>query len=130
LIDQISAYVMAPAPGETPLEADTGPSLFTAANVAAPPSLPPDEVAEIMAGIMEDIAAEPDATYQPLASLFQDFTTRCRMKRIGAHVGDAAQFRRRFALAVAGIYRPHDEAWAPLLGWRAAWPMMCWRPSC
>ncbi len=120
LIDQISSYVMALAPGEEPiadaLNNSGGPSLFSAANVSAPPSLPQGEVAEIMAQIMEDITAEPDATYQPLAALFQDFTTRCRMRRIGAHVGDANQFRRRFALAVAGIFRPHDDEWAPLLG--------------
>ena len=122
LIDQISTYQMAAAPGEEPLEDTSGPNLFSAASVSAPPSLPPAEVAEIMAEIMADIVAEPDCTYQPLASLFQDFTVRCRMKRIGAHVGDATQFRRRFAMALAGIYRPHDEAWAGLLNLARAVP--------
>ncbi|WDF70998.1 ATP-binding protein [Novosphingobium sp. KACC 22771] len=115
LMEQIGAYVMAPAPGEEPLVDDSGPNLFSAASVPAPPSLPPDEVQAIMAAIMEDITAERDCTYQPISSLFQDFTTRCRMKKIGQHIGDATQFRRRFALAVAGIYRPADEEWAPLL---------------
>ncbi|WJS97420.1 ATP-binding protein [Novosphingobium humi] len=115
LMDQISTYVMAPAPGEEPLVDDSGPNLFSAASVPAPPSLPPEEVQSIMAAIMEDITAERDCTYQPISSLFQDFTTRCRMKKIGQHVGDVTQFRRRFALAVAGIYRPTDEEWAPLL---------------
>ncbi len=116
LMDQIATYVMAPAPGEQPVAVDTGPNLFSVAAVAAPQSLPPDEVTTIVAEIMEDIAGEPDGTFQPLASLFQDFTTRCRMKRIGAHVGDIAQFRRRYAMAVAGIFRPQDDAWADLLG--------------
>jgi hypothetical protein len=89
-MDQISTYVMAPAPGEEPLVDDSGPNLFSAASVPAPPSLPPDEVQAIMATIMEDITAERDCTYQPISSLFQDFTTRCRMKKIGQHVGDAA----------------------------------------
>jgi len=115
LMEQIGAYVMAPAPGEEPLVDDSGPNLFSAASVPAPPSLPPEEVQSIMAAIMEDITAERDCTYQPISSLFQDFTTRCRMKKIGQHVGDVTQFRRRFALAVAGIYRPTDEEWAPLL---------------
>ena len=115
LMDQIGAYVMAPAPGEEPLVDNSGPNLFSAASVPAPPSLPPDEVQAIMAAIMEDITAERDCTYQPISSLFQDFTTRCRMKKIGQHIGDVTQFRRRFALAVAGIYRPTDEEWAPLL---------------
>jgi len=115
LMDQISTYVMAAAPGEEPLEDNSGPNLFSAASVPAPPSLPPAEVMDIMAEIMADIASEPECTYQPLASLFQDFTVRCRMKRIGSHVGDATQFRRRFAMALAGIYRPHDQEWAELL---------------
>jgi len=115
LMEQIGAYVMAPAPGEEPLVDDSGPNLFSAASVPAPPSLPPEEVQSIMAAIMEDITAERDCTYQPISSLFQDFTTRCRMKKISQHVGDVTQFRRRFALAVAGIYRPTDEEWAPLL---------------
>jgi len=115
LMDQISTYVMVAAPGEEPLEDNSGPNLFSAASVPAPPSLPPAEVMDIMAEIMADIASEPECTYQPLASLFQDFTVRCRMKRIGSHVGDATQFRRRFAMALAGIYRPHDQEWAELL---------------
>jgi len=124
LLDQITSYVMAPAPGEEPAPQDHlgADNLFTAAAVAAPTSLPPADVAAIMAAIMEDIAAEPDATFQPLATLFQDFTTRCRMKRIGAHVGDATQFRRRFALAIAGIYRPQDDAWAELMNLARAVP--------
>jgi hypothetical protein len=37
------------------------------------------------------------------------------MKRIGHHAGDVAQFRRRFAMAVAGIYAPQEERWAELM---------------
>ncbi|HZU64336.1 MAG TPA: ATP-binding protein [Novosphingobium sp.] len=116
LIDQISSFAMAAAPGEEPLPASPGDDLFAAASVPAPPSLPPEEVQAILAEIMADIATEPDCTFQPAASLFQDFSVRCRMRRIGNHVGDAAQFRRRFALAVAGIYAPQEERWAALLG--------------
>jgi len=121
LIDQISSYVQPAAPGldeEIP-EVDgalsSGPNLFSAAHVAAPPSLPQSEVHAIIAEIMADMVSEPDCTFQPAASLYQDFTVRCRMRRIGAHVGDVTQFRRRFAMAVAGIYRPHDDEWAELL---------------
>jgi hypothetical protein len=107
---------MATAPGEEPLEDNSGPNLFSAAHVPAPPSLPQAEVQDLMAQIMADIVEEPDCTYQPIASLYQDFTVRCRMKKIGAHAGDVTQFRRRFAMALAGIFRPHDEEWAALLG--------------
>ncbi|HWU01187.1 MAG TPA: ATP-binding protein [Novosphingobium sp.] len=115
LLEDIAAYTMVPVAGEEVAQADSGPNLFSVASVPAPPSLPPEEVQAIMAEIMADIAAEPGATFQPIASLFQDFTVRCRMKRVGAHVGDATQFRRRFAMAVAGIYAPADEQWAELL---------------
>jgi len=122
LMEQISTYVMATAPGEEPLEDNSGPNLFSAAHVPAPPSLPQAEVQDIMAQIMADIVEEPECTYQPIASLYQDFTVRCRMKKIGAHAGDVTQFRRRFAMALAGIFRPLDEEWAALLGLSRAVP--------
>jgi hypothetical protein len=118
LMEQIGSYVMAVAPGtdqepEDPLAG--GDNLFAAAAVAAPPAIAPDEINAMIASIMEDMATEPGATYQQIASLYQDFTLRCRMKRIGHHAGDVAQFRRRFAMAVAGIYAPQEERWAELM---------------
>jgi hypothetical protein len=118
LMEQISTYVMAVAPGtdDAPQDPLAGSdNLFAAASVSAPPAMSPDEVNGLLAGIMEDMASEPGATYQQMASLYQDFTLRCRMKRIGQHAGDVIQFRRRFAMAVAGIYAPQEDRWAPLM---------------
>ncbi len=118
LINRISDFALADMPGleDSGAAADgTGrDDLFRAAAVPAPPSLPPEEVREILAEIYAEMAAEDGATFQPAASLFQDFTVRCRMRRVGAHVGDVIRFRRRFAMAVAGIADPEAPEWAPL----------------
>ena len=81
----------------------------------APP--PPDasESAREIAAILTDMAAEPDCTFQQPAALYQDFSVRCRMRRVRLDGYDVTRFRRGFALAVAGI-DPADEAWASVLG--------------
>jgi uncharacterized protein len=78
---------------------------------------PPDAVESEreFASILADIAAEPGSTFQPPASLFQDFSVRCRMRRLRIDGYDLTRFRREFALAVAGIDRT-DENSADLLG--------------
>ena len=118
LINRIADFALAGAPGldgDIAVEASSGgPDLFQAASVPAPPSLPPEDVRAILAGILAEMAAEDGATFQPAASLFQDFSLRCRMQRVGAHVGDVSRFRRRFAMAVAGIADPDGPEWATL----------------
>ena len=90
-----------------------------AGEVVAPPPAEPslfqqEDEARAVAETLAELAAEPDCTFQPLASLYQDFTVRCRMKRIGTAGVDMAGFRRRFALAVAGC-DPHEPGWAEIL---------------
>ncbi|MFM2300279.1 MAG: hypothetical protein RLZZ84_15 [Pseudomonadota bacterium] len=121
LINRISDFALADGPGldggtDSAPDATSagGADLFNAASVPAPPSLPPEDVRAILAEIFADMAAEENATFQQVASLFQDFTVRCRMRRIGAHVGDVTRFRRRFAMAVAGIADPDAPEWTPL----------------
>ena len=123
LINRIADFALAGAPGMDEDVAETGEGgddLFKAASVPAPPSLPPEEVRAILGEILTELAAEPDATFQTTAALFQDFTLRCRMRRVGAHVGDITRFRRRFAMAVAGIADPEAPQWAALQGLAAA----------
>lgn len=76
----------------------------------------------VIAAILLDMAAEPGCTFVPPAELFQDFTVRCRMQRVRAGGMDVTAFRRRFALAVAGIADPEDPRWAELLGLARAVP--------
>ena len=96
LIEQIAAEN--PGPVEQPSEAIDAPQTEMA-------------VSEILA----EMAAEEDSTFQPLPALYQDFSVRCRMRRIsGSHL-DLAAFRRRFAMAAAGIADAADERWAEVL---------------
>ena len=81
----------------------------------APPPPDAEESAREIAAILADMAAEPDCTFQQAASLYQDFSVRCRMRRIKLDGYDVIRFRRGFAAAVAGI-DPADERWADLLG--------------
>ena len=89
--------------------------------VAAPrrPELPepdPEEVEAAIADILMQMAAEDGCTFQPAATLFQDFSLRCRMRGLPVRGFDAIRFRRGFAMALAGIANPSDERWSGLLG--------------
>ena len=77
--------------------------------------LPGTDIAAVVCDVLAEIVAEDGCTFQPPASLYQDFTVRCRMRRIAGHGVDLAMFRRRFAMALAGIMRADDPALADLL---------------
>lgn len=96
--------------------------IVASANASAPaprrPELPLfDEVEteNAFAEILSAMAAEEGCTFQPPATLYQDFTLRCRMRGISTRNFDAVRFRRGFAMAVAGIADPYEERWAGLL---------------
>lgn len=93
LIDQIAESQPLTETVEAPVE----PSLFAA-----------EENAATIAAILEEMAQEPDCTFQAPAQLYQDFSVRCRMARIAPGTIDLPAFRRRFAMAIAGI--PDDTA--------------------
>ncbi|MES2491953.1 MAG: ATP-binding protein [Pseudomonadota bacterium] len=99
LLDQIERFVPVVERVEPPGE----PSLFQA-----------EEMAADVASILAEMAVEPDCTYQPAATLYHDFTVRCRMRRVIGHGLDVSAFRRRFALAVAGV-DDSDPDWKELL---------------
>lgn len=79
------------------------------------PEVEAGEADERIAQILRDMAAEEGCTFQPAASLYHDFTVRCRMGGIGRPALDAAQFRRRFAAALAGLDGADDAA-GPVMG--------------
>lgn len=99
LLEQIAGYV----PASEQVEPPEAPSLFEA-----------EETAASIASILAEMAAEQDCTFQPAAQLYQDFTVRCRMLRILPGM-DLGAFRRRFAMAVAGIYDDKAGQWQDLL---------------
>ncbi len=71
--------------------------------------------------ILIDMAAEEGCTFQTPAKLFQDFSVRCRMQRLTAGHVDMATFRRRFAMAVAGVSAEPGGPWQDIL--RVAQPL-------
>ncbi|MEO5586151.1 MAG: ATP-binding protein [Novosphingobium sp.] len=81
----------------------------------APPAPDAAETACEIAAILIDMAAEPDCTFQSPAALYQDFSVRCRMRRLRIEGYDVTRFRRGFAIAVAGIADPTKPEWADLL---------------
>jgi len=88
---------------------------------ASAPVLSQEEVDAAISRILTDMAAEEGSTFQPQSKLFQDFTVRCRMQRLTAGRFDMNQFRRRFAMAVAGVTDEGSEAWRDIL--RVAAPL-------
>ena len=64
--------------------------------------------------ILAEMAHDDGSTFQPTAVLYQDFSVRCRMRRIPGNALDLATFRRRLAMAMAGIADPSDDRWADL----------------
>ncbi len=88
---------------------------------AAPDPDAPDAAA-VIGEVLLEMAEEPGCTFIAPAELFQDFTVRCRMRRLRAGGLDVTQFRRRFAMALAGIGDPADPRWAEILGLARAVP--------
>lgn len=60
--------------------------------------------------VMADIMADPEAAFQPIATLYQDFQVRLRIARAPGPVPDLAEFRRLVAMARAGVDRKEVEA--------------------
>jgi hypothetical protein len=112
---------LGPMPEPPPVAADAllerivTPQVEESGSVDAPAPAAKIDTAPIIAEILADMSGEPDCTYQSPAALFQDFSVRCRMRRVSAPEIDAVQFRRRFAMAVAGIHDPRDERRADIL---------------
>lgn len=110
----------APPPVATPAESGEVERRIEDFEIAAPapdaaaPAMEAEEVEAHLAEILREICAEEGCTFQPAASLYQDFTVRCRMRGIRRPGLDAAQFRRRFAAALAGL-EPADEQAAAVL---------------
>lgn len=82
---------------------------------AEAPVLSASEVDQAVSKILCAMAAEEGVTFQPQSKLFQDFTVRCRMQRLTSGNVDMNQFRRRFAMAVAGVDDPASDTWREIL---------------
>ncbi len=70
------------------------------------PDEPPVDTAERDAAIdeiMTAILAEPEAAFQPVAALYQDFQVRCRIAKVPGGVPDLSVFREKLSVARAGV---------------------------
>lgn len=96
--------------------------LAASADTSATPDAPqeagidPDAMVASISDILADMLADPDSIHQNQATLYQDFSVRCRMRKMVKAPLDLSGFRRRFALARAGIFDPEADQWHDLLG--------------
>ncbi|WP_336967718.1 ATP-binding protein [Sphingobium aromaticiconvertens] len=113
-----------PRPAPVPVD-DLLRSLSAGPSIEARPEAPELEFADnepVIVGVLEDILADcADRAPPAIATLYQDFTVRCRMKGLTRVPMDLAAFRRRFAMAQAGMTDIHDPRWEDPM--RAADPL-------
>lgn len=86
--------------------------------------LPPEEREAIMAEILRELMADPETRTRQIAVLYQDFTVRCRMRRLGRQQLSLEEFRRRLAVARAGASEElsSSESWQAAIDASAALP--------
>ena len=104
-----------PAPGEVLRQIEN----YRPAPQAEPEpeiELEPVEREAIMTEILRELMADPEARSRQAAVLYQDFTVRCRMRRLGRTHLSLEEFRRKLVVARAGV----SDSIAESEGWRAA----------
>ncbi|WP_293800869.1 ATP-binding protein [uncultured Bosea sp.] len=78
--------------------------------------LEPEEREAIMVEILRELMSDPEARSRQVAVLYQDFTVRCRMRRLGRTHLSLEEFRKRLAVARAGV----SDSVATSEGWQTA----------
>lgn len=88
----------------------------------APPPEPeiemdPAERAAALVDILNELLDDPEARDRPVAVLYQDFTVRCRMRRVSGPETGLEAFRKRLAVARAGASEAvlASDAWEKAL---------------
>ncbi|MCG5234739.1 ATP-binding protein [Xanthobacter oligotrophicus] len=95
---------------------------------AAPqaPTLSPEQRQAAIDSALREILSERDAGFRTISVLYQDFLVRCRIRRIGGEALSLSAFRRRLAVAHAGIDAAEAEAedspWAEVLAMAGTLP--------
>jgi hypothetical protein len=75
----------------------------------------------VVIAVLEDIVADLDDAAPSVSALFQDFGVRCRMRGLKQSPLDLPAFRRRLAMAQAGMADGDDPRWQDAL--KAAAPV-------
>ncbi len=73
------------------------------------PTLAPEEREAALADVMAEILADADAGTSTPSTLYQDFTVRCRIRRLDGSPPSLSDFRRRLAVARSGATRDVAE---------------------
>jgi hypothetical protein len=74
-----------------------------AATTLSSQEIPADECEAVVVAVLGDMVADAEATYRPTGVLYQDFVVRCRIGGLAEAPLDLAAFRRRLAMARAGM---------------------------
>lgn len=107
----------APPPRPAPMPANdlllqiSKPKLVPMAPAAeAVPEMPEEERAALIDVILREILADPEASFRSVAVLYQDFLVRCRIHRLTGAPLDLPMFRRRLAVARAGVATASEDS--------------------
>jgi len=75
--------------------------------------MPDADRMELIDALLQEILGDPEAAYRSVAVLYQDFLVRCRIRRLPGAPLDLPAFRRRLAIARAGVgaAAAEDEQW-------------------
>ncbi len=68
-----------------------------------------DEKQAEVAAVFAEMLADPDAAFRPIPLLYQEFVYQCRIRRLDDVAADMPAFRRRLALARAGLEATQDD---------------------
>jgi hypothetical protein len=117
LFAQMEADLPPPPPQPAPVPAETLMQQLAATPSAKPtaPELDFGQNEPVVMAVLDAIVADLGETAPGVASLYQDFGVRCRMKGLRTPPLDLPAFRRRFAMAQAGMTDAADPRWeAPM----------------
>ncbi|HET7412030.1 MAG TPA: ATP-binding protein [Pararhizobium sp.] len=67
------------------------------------PEMDPAEREERLTSVIGEVLADPEASFRPDAVLYQDFLVCCRIRRIPGSAPTMQDFRRKLAVARAGV---------------------------
>jgi len=132
-VGDMESLLLAPAPEETPPPPPPPPPAPVPADdlIRPPepspsaPSLPKldnEEQEAIVSLTLKELTEEPGSAFQPIPALYQDFGLRCRMRRLATPPLDLPAFRKRLAMARAGLFDARGDGWEPALAIGAELP--------
>ncbi len=110
-----------PVAAEELMRSMAGPDLSIPSPERDMPQPEQEEIDAAVIAVLQEMIADPASAFQSPPVLYQDFTVRCRMHRLTRVPLDLPAFRRRFAMARAGMFDAADPRWGDAL--RAAAPL-------